>query len=297
MGAAVASARGVFALARDRRIPGAMAAVSTRGTPVGAIVFVAAVSLVMVALAEFATTCSRRRRVGPHFFEMFAWLSTFGALRDHGRVRPDGARRRSGVSRDHPNQVAVWIAGIIGTLIAVRRVYGGICKDQVAPNNLVWRVVARLGGPRADRDARGDGAASRRARRSPTCDSEGNVASGRMTGPDERPLRLDAPREEVLQHAAALVGDAWRSFDRFRPEEPPLDERIRRCSAPGCPTTRCPRTRRSTTRRGSSTNRSRSRGRGTSRSSGPRASRSGRSPTCSRTPTTSTSRSTPARPR
>jgi len=48
-----------------------------------------------------------------------------------------------------------------------------------------------------------------------------------MTGPDRRPLRLDAPREEVLRHAAALVGDAWTSFDRFRPEEPPLDERIR----------------------------------------------------------------------
>ena len=39
---------------------------------------------------------------------------------------------------------------------------------------------------------------------------------------DERPLRLDAPREEALAHAARLVEDAWRSFDRFRPEEPPL---------------------------------------------------------------------------
>jgi aromatic-L-amino-acid/L-tryptophan decarboxylase len=44
----------------------------------------------------------------------------------------------------------------------------------------------------------------------------------------ERPLRLDAPRDEVLAHAARLVEQAWRSFDRFRPEEPPLDERVRR---------------------------------------------------------------------
>jgi aromatic-L-amino-acid decarboxylase len=43
----------------------------------------------------------------------------------------------------------------------------------------------------------------------------------------ERPLRLDAPREEALQHAVKLVGEAWRSFDRFRPEEPPLDQRVR----------------------------------------------------------------------
>ncbi len=56
---------------------------------------------------------------------------------------------------------------------------------------------------------------------------------------EERMLRLDAPREEALQHAARLVADAWRSFDRFRPEEPPLDERVRRlleASLPSGPT-------------------------------------------------------------
>jgi len=52
---------------------------------------------------------------------------------------------------------------------------------------------------------------------------------------DPRPLRLDAPREEVLRHAAALVADAWTSFDRFRPEEPALDERIVRLLGAGLP--------------------------------------------------------------
>jgi aromatic-L-amino-acid decarboxylase len=55
-----------------------------------------------------------------------------------------------------------------------------------------------------------------------------------MTQPD-RPLRLDAPREEALEHAARLVAEAWRSFDRFRPEEPPLDERVRRLLEIGLP--------------------------------------------------------------
>ena len=49
-----------------------------------------------------------------------------------------------------------------------------------------------------------------------------------MTRERERPLRLDAPREEILRHATVLVEEAWRSFDRFRPEEPALDERVRR---------------------------------------------------------------------
>jgi aromatic-L-amino-acid/L-tryptophan decarboxylase len=56
-----------------------------------------------------------------------------------------------------------------------------------------------------------------------------------MTEGPERPLRLDAPREEVLAHAAKLVEEAWRSFDRFRPEEPPLDERVRRLLQAGLP--------------------------------------------------------------
>jgi len=47
-----------------------------------------------------------------------------------------------------------------------------------------------------------------------------------MIEPD-RPLRLDAPREEALEHAVKLVTEAWRSFDRFRPEEPVLGERVR----------------------------------------------------------------------
>ncbi|MFN8232911.1 MAG: aminotransferase class V-fold PLP-dependent enzyme [Actinomycetota bacterium] len=51
----------------------------------------------------------------------------------------------------------------------------------------------------------------------------------------ERPLRLDASREDALMHAAKLVGEAWQSFDRYRPEEPPLDERVRRLLSAGLP--------------------------------------------------------------
>jgi aromatic-L-amino-acid decarboxylase len=56
-----------------------------------------------------------------------------------------------------------------------------------------------------------------------------------MTTPDERPLRLDAPREEVLARATVLVHEAWRSFDRFRPEEPPLDERVQQLLSSAIP--------------------------------------------------------------
>jgi aromatic-L-amino-acid decarboxylase len=49
-----------------------------------------------------------------------------------------------------------------------------------------------------------------------------------MTTASELPsLRLDATREEALERAAAIVSDAWRSFDRARPGEPAIDERLR----------------------------------------------------------------------
>lgn len=56
----------------------------------------------------------------------------------------------------------------------------------------------------------------------------------------DRPLRLDASREEALEHAVKLVTEAWRSFDRFRPEEPPLDERVRALLRAGLPETPVP---------------------------------------------------------
>jgi aromatic-L-amino-acid decarboxylase len=40
-------------------------------------------------------------------------------------------------------------------------------------------------------------------------------------------LRLDATREEALDRAAAIVADAWRSFDRPRPGQPAVDDRLR----------------------------------------------------------------------
>src|SRR4051794_5875921 len=43
---------------------------------------------------------------------------------------------------------------------------------------------------------------------------------------DDAPLRLDASREELLATAAAIVGEAWRSFDQARPNQPPVDARL-----------------------------------------------------------------------
>ena len=141
LGAAVASARGVFALARDRRIPGGLATVSqSRGTPVAAIAFVEVVSLVMIGIAQFADTVFAEASPSPHFFDMFLWLSTFGGFAlmiVYGLL----ALGSFWGLRQGANYVGVVIAAVIGVAISVAAVFGGIYK-QPAPFNLVWRYVA-----------------------------------------------------------------------------------------------------------------------------------------------------------
>jgi aromatic-L-amino-acid decarboxylase len=48
-----------------------------------------------------------------------------------------------------------------------------------------------------------------------------------MTAGDVPELQLDAPRDEVLQRAAALIGAAWISFDQARPGQPVVDDALR----------------------------------------------------------------------
>ncbi len=135
LGAAVASSRGIFALARDRRIPGALAKVSaSRGTPIGAIATVSLWSLIMVLLTQwrpetFATPGA------PAYFSVFAWLSTFGGfvlVVVYG-VMALGAFRGLG---DHPNRVGVFVASVIGIAISLGAVFGALYKVP-SPTDLV----------------------------------------------------------------------------------------------------------------------------------------------------------------
>ena len=48
-------------------------------------------------------------------------------------------------------------------------------------------------------------------------------------------LQLDVPREAALARAADLIAEAWRSFDHFRPGQPPIGERVRELTALGLP--------------------------------------------------------------
>ena len=80
VGAAVASTRGTFAMARDRRLPAPLASVSSRyGTPGGAIVFLIALQVLLILASENWDSLFALPGF-PHYFSLFAWCATFGAF-------------------------------------------------------------------------------------------------------------------------------------------------------------------------------------------------------------------------
>src|SRR5579863_4460648 len=80
IGCAVSASRGIFAMARDRRIPGVLAVTSRRhDSPLGATAFVVGASIVTLAVdvwwkGLFALPAT------PHYFALFAWGATFGGF-------------------------------------------------------------------------------------------------------------------------------------------------------------------------------------------------------------------------
>ena len=80
IGCAVSASRGIFAMARDRRIPGVLAVTSKRyNSPLGATIFLVGASVVTLLLDVYWTGLFALPAT-PHYFALFAWGSTFGGF-------------------------------------------------------------------------------------------------------------------------------------------------------------------------------------------------------------------------
>ena len=127
VGAATASTRGVFAMARDRRLPGALARVSPKyGTPSGAIALMILVIAGFIALDELWTDLFALPGY-PHYFSIFVWASTFGgfALVVVYLLMSVGAFW--GLA-DSPNRIGVWIAALVGIALTAGAIFGSFYK-------------------------------------------------------------------------------------------------------------------------------------------------------------------------
>jgi len=127
VGAAVASTRGVFAMARDRRLPGPLATVSKRyGTPVGAIILLIAIQAILIVVAEANDTLLALPET-PHYNSIFVWCATFGgfALLVVYFLMSIGAI--SGL-KDDPKKAELWFSVILGLAITAAAIFGSFYK-------------------------------------------------------------------------------------------------------------------------------------------------------------------------
>jgi amino acid transporter len=147
VGAGVASTRGVFAMARDRRLPGAFASVSSRfGTPSGAIALLIVVQALLIVASEWTEIFALEGL--PHYFALFAWCSTFGgfALLVVYLLMSIGALAKLKLQ---PSPVSVAIASIVGIAITGAAIWGSFYQVPVptiwAPRYaVIWFVIGLI---------------------------------------------------------------------------------------------------------------------------------------------------------
>jgi len=140
VGAAVASTRGVFAMARDRRLPGGLAAVSKRyGTPIGAILLLIAIQAILIVVSEANDTLLALPGY-PHYFSVFVWCATFGgfALLVVYFLMSIGAFR--GVGGDNLS-AGVIVAALVGIVITAAAIFGSFYKVTSPTLLAPWSAV------------------------------------------------------------------------------------------------------------------------------------------------------------
>jgi amino acid transporter len=141
IGAGVASTRGVFALARDRRLPKMAASVSRHGTPVGAIVLLIVIQALWILLAEANDTIFALPGPPPHYFSIFAWGAAFGAFALIVVYFVLSVSGLVGLAKDE-GYAGVVVAAFVGMAISAAAIFGSFYKVPSPTVLASWYAVA-----------------------------------------------------------------------------------------------------------------------------------------------------------
>jgi len=141
IGCAVSASRGIFAMARDRRVPAQLAVVSRRhGSPFGATIFLTGAALATLLVNQFWTGLFALPET-PHYFALFAWGSTFGGfalvvvylLMSVGSLRTFAQSER---------RVSLVVSAVLGILITGGAIYGSFYKVTSPTIWAPWLALA-----------------------------------------------------------------------------------------------------------------------------------------------------------
>jgi len=141
IGTAVAASRGVFALARDERLPKQLTSVSKRGTPTGATLIVMLGYIVVGALALWSTSFAIPGL--PEYVSLFSWMSTYGgfAITIIYFLIAVGALRGL---KNHPSQAKLYVASTVALIVTGAAIFGGVYKVTAPTEYAPWAAVIIL---------------------------------------------------------------------------------------------------------------------------------------------------------
>jgi amino acid transporter len=143
IGCAVSASRGIFAMARDRRLPAVLARTSKgHGSPIGAAVLIVAACVATLLVNQFWTGLFALPKT-PHYFALFAWGSTFGgfALVVVYLLMSVGAIRTFGQGE---GRVRIIVSAVIGILITAGAIFGSFYKVTSPTIWAPWLALALL---------------------------------------------------------------------------------------------------------------------------------------------------------
>jgi amino acid transporter len=143
IGCAVSASRGIFAMARDRRIPAPLARVSQRhGSPIGATVFLVGAAVATLLVNQFWTGLFALPST-PHYFALFAWGATFGgfALIVVYLLMSVGALR---TFRAAEGRARIIVSAVVGILITAAAIFGSFYKVTSPTIYAPWFALGLL---------------------------------------------------------------------------------------------------------------------------------------------------------
>jgi amino acid transporter len=143
IGCCVSATRGTFAMARDRRIPAALAVTSKKhGSPLGAAALVIAICILALLANQFWTSLFALPAT-PHYFSMFAWGSTFGgfALVVVYFLMCIGSLRHLAADS---SRASVIVAAIVGLVITGGAIFGSFYKVTSPTIEAPYYAIALL---------------------------------------------------------------------------------------------------------------------------------------------------------
>jgi len=144
IGCAVSASRGMFAMARDRRLPRLLAVTSRRhNSPLGAAVFITVTSVIVLLMNQYWTGLFALPQT-PHYFAMFVWGSTFGgfALIVVYLLMSVGALRSFAGSR---GRNWIRISALIGILVTGGAIFGSFYKVTNPTILAPWFAIVLFG--------------------------------------------------------------------------------------------------------------------------------------------------------